>query len=89
MRTTIAKVTPTPERDAFRWTIDGTVVARGHHTADAPTGCVQSMVVYASTYRDIFGSVAKAEALLASGTSLTRKLRLTTLGYDRDDRVIS
>jgi hypothetical protein len=89
MRTTIAKVTLTPEGYAFRWTIEGTVVARGHHTADAQTGSIQSALLSRKYWKEAFGSITNGDSLHASGKSLTRKLRLTTLGYDRDDRVIT
>lgn len=89
MKTTIARVTLIPhEGRTFRWSIEGTVVA-GNEPLSSPL-CVQCSILHDDRGRwiHVFGSRQKALELLAAGKPFTRRLRLTTLGYDRTDRVV-
>lgn len=67
--------------------LDGIIVAKGC-TINKPC-CVQKGIVYTDNrwYDYIFGSAKNAEKFIDDNGILIKKLRLTTLGYDRTDRV--
>lgn len=85
-KTTICKVSFIIKNNLFIWKIHGTVVAK-NCSADKPC-VIQSGVLEPAYYKYVFGSTEIAEWFIKNNKILTRKLRLTTLGYDKTDRVI-
>lgn len=87
MKTTIARVWFTARDGEIFFQVKGTVVARGM-TVEKPGVCSGDRL-YPARWAYVFGSFDAGNAFALGGGVMTRKVRLTTLGYDRSDRVVT